>query len=133
MGPAGWFKILNPEYTQRRGRAEMVDGFKERRGRGFVWSVLKTIMPFEISRLRMRHTHSLGGWLFLLHAVAAQRRPRKRFQARLRNRRAARFTYAEPVLSYPSERSVNCAQQMNVALRQPNGQVCFGVGACLIA
>lgn len=25
----GWFKILNPEYTQKRGRREMFDGFRE--------------------------------------------------------------------------------------------------------
>jgi bifunctional non-homologous end joining protein LigD len=28
--PANWFKVLNPDYTQKRGRREMFDGFKER-------------------------------------------------------------------------------------------------------
>jgi hypothetical protein len=30
LGPAGWFKILNPEYTQKRGRRVMFDGFRMR-------------------------------------------------------------------------------------------------------
>jgi bifunctional non-homologous end joining protein LigD len=27
--PPTWFKVLNPDYTQKRGRREMFDGFKE--------------------------------------------------------------------------------------------------------
>jgi hypothetical protein len=27
LGPAGWFKVLNPAYTQKRGRQEMFEGF----------------------------------------------------------------------------------------------------------
>jgi bifunctional non-homologous end joining protein LigD len=32
QGPAGWFKILNPAYTQKRGRREMFEGFRTRSG-----------------------------------------------------------------------------------------------------
>jgi len=28
-GPVGWFKILNPDYTQKRGQREMFEGFRE--------------------------------------------------------------------------------------------------------
>jgi hypothetical protein len=28
--PATWFKVLNPDYTQKRGRREMFDGFRHR-------------------------------------------------------------------------------------------------------
>jgi ATP-dependent DNA ligase len=27
--PVTWFKVLNPEYTQKRGRREMFEGFRE--------------------------------------------------------------------------------------------------------
>ncbi|HZP33460.1 MAG TPA: hypothetical protein VFB23_08875 [Candidatus Acidoferrales bacterium] len=29
--PATWFKVLNPDYSQKRGRREMFDAFRERR------------------------------------------------------------------------------------------------------
>jgi hypothetical protein len=29
--PQRWFKVLNPEYSQKRGRREMFDRFRERR------------------------------------------------------------------------------------------------------
>lgn len=28
--PVTWFKVLNPEYSQKRGRREMFDKFRER-------------------------------------------------------------------------------------------------------
>jgi hypothetical protein len=28
--PVTWFKVLNPAYTQKRGRREMFDRFRER-------------------------------------------------------------------------------------------------------
>jgi bifunctional non-homologous end joining protein LigD len=29
--PQSWFKVLNPDYTEKRGRGEMFDKFRERR------------------------------------------------------------------------------------------------------
>jgi hypothetical protein len=28
--PGTWFKVLNPDYTQKHGRREMFEGFKQR-------------------------------------------------------------------------------------------------------